>query len=186
MKLLPMGSLEADEKVAVLAAADRPSPLQVAVSYAHRDERDTRLLSGLRDATHRDSLDGVVKTWTDWRIEPGDQWRQEILDGFGEADVIVLLLSPAFLASSFCMEQEVPLAMSLASQGQAAVVPVEAIACDWSKTAIAGLQVLRPWNMALTSSGNRLAAWSVVRHAIYRAAVRSRRRQGLSGQPTGV
>jgi hypothetical protein len=186
LKLLPMGSLEADEKVAGLAAADRPPPLRVAVSYAHRDERDTRLLSGLRDATHRDTLDGVVKTWTDWRVEPGDQWRQEILDGFGEADVIVLLLSPAFLASRFCMEQEVPLALELARQGQAAVLPVEAIACDWSKTPITELQVLRPWNMAFTSSGNRLAAWSVVRHAIYRAAVRSTRRPGQSGQPTVV
>jgi hypothetical protein len=177
LELLPMGSLEADETVAALAAANRPPPLNVAVSYAHKDERDARLLSGLRDASHRDALEGVVKTWTDCRIEPGDDWRQEILDAFRQADVLVLLLSPAFLASSFCMEQEVPLALDLASRGEAAVLPVEAISCDWSKTPIAAkLQVLRPWNQALVSSGNRLAAWSVVRHAVYRAAVRAQRR----------
>lgn len=184
LALLPMGSLEADEQIAALAAAHRPAPLHVAVSYAHVDERDTRLLTGLRHATHRDALEGSVHTWTDLRIDAGAPFHEAIEEAFNQADVIVLLLSPAFLASPYCMEREVPLALELARQGRAAVLPVEMVPCDWTSTALAAeLQVLRPWGQALTACGNRLAAWAVVRHAIYRAGVRLAQRRAGASRP---
>lgn len=172
IRLLPMGEVEEDVEIARRVAASRPRPLRVAVSYTHRDERDDRLLSDFRDSTHVDALRGVVDRWDDLRIHPGDDWRQEILDSFGAADVIVLLLTPAFLASRFCMEQEVPLALARHDRREAVVLPVEVVECAWAATPLARVQALRPFGRPVTASGNRLAAWSVVRHALYVAASR--------------
>jgi hypothetical protein len=167
VNLLPMGELEEDIEIGKLVLAHRPRPLKLAVSYSHKD---AGLLQSFKASTQHDALAGIVERWDDLRIAEGSDWHAEILERFSQADVLVLLLSPDFLRSAFCMGTELPLALQRHAARKAAVIPVEAIVCDWGQTALAQLQVVRPYQRAVTASGDRDAAWRFVRHKVYFAA----------------
>jgi hypothetical protein len=144
-------------------------PLNIAVSYAHAAPDS---LSEFKNATHIDALTGAIKRWDDCCITPSSEFGQDILKAFKNADVIVLLLSPAFLESKYCMNIEVPLALKQHEAGKAVVLPVVAIDCEWEATDLAKLQGVMYHGKPIYSIGNnQQAAWNSVRHAMYTAAI---------------
>jgi hypothetical protein len=100
-------------------------------SYSHKDEK-------LRDQleTHLAVLkrEGLVTTWHDRRILSGDEFDKVIDSEMESADVIVLLLSPDFLASSYINNIEVKRAIERHQQGLARIIPVILKPCDWQRT----------------------------------------------------
>src|SRR5260370_38704178 len=86
---LPWSSVEANRE---------SPPLEVFVSYAHRDEDLRRQLD-----THLSLLrrEGLITTWHDRRIVPGTEWAIQIDERLATAELILLLASPDFLASDF-------------------------------------------------------------------------------------
>ena len=77
-------------------------------SYSHKDEvlRDTL-------QTHLEMLrrSGAIETWHDRKIRAGEEFDGAIDRNMEEADVILLLVSSDFLASSYCFDVEVTRAM---------------------------------------------------------------------------
>ncbi len=49
---------------------------------------------------------GRIETWHDRRIVPGEEFDSEIGRHFAEADIVLLLVSPDFIASNYCNEVE--------------------------------------------------------------------------------
>ena len=49
-----------------------------------------------------------MKVWHDRKIDGGDKWYPEIQEAMNNAAVGVLLISADFLASGFCIKEEVP------------------------------------------------------------------------------
>ena len=90
------------------------------VSYSHKDQL---LLDKL--VTHLESLetDGLVQLWDDRDLRAGSSkgWEEELLRKLNTARVIVLLLSPAFAASPYCQQKEVPRALERKLAGEALV-----------------------------------------------------------------
>jgi hypothetical protein len=99
-------------------------------SYSHKDE-------ALRDKlqTHLESLrrSGAIETWHDRMILAGDELDRPIDQNMKEADVILLLVSSDFLASSYCHDVEVTQAMARHDAGTARVIPVILRPCDWQE-----------------------------------------------------
>jgi hypothetical protein len=97
-------------------------------SYSHRDE-------DLRDEieVHLAMLkkEGLIEAWHDRKIPAGDEVDARIDDKLEAADVILLLVSPDFLASSYCYDREVQRAMERHEEGAARVIPVILRPCDW-------------------------------------------------------
>ncbi len=97
-------------------------------SYSHKDE-------DLRDQleTHLAGLkrQGVISAWHDRRITAGQNLDQAIDENLNKADVILLLISPDFIASDYCYEQEMTLALDRHKAGKARVIPVILRPCDW-------------------------------------------------------
>lgn len=124
-------------------------PIEIFFSYAHEDE-------GLMDVVRlqlvvRERLGQIVK-WHDRMIPAGDRWKEEIDHRIEDADVILLFMSPHFLASRYCYEIEGDIALRRHGQGTARVIPVVLRACDWTVTPFGEFQ-------ALPRDGRPLTQW---------------------------
>lgn len=97
-------------------------------SYAHEDEE---LRNALEVHLAMLKRNGLVRAWHDRRITAGSDLDGAISKHLEEADVILLLLSPHFLASDYCYETEAARALQLHAAGKAVVIPVILQPCDW-------------------------------------------------------
>lgn len=97
------------------------------ISYAHADhEAYGRVRTHLR-AVER-SLD--IEFWADTRIKAGNYWNTTIQAAIEAADVHLLLVTPAFLASDYIYDHELPAIKSRLLAG-ALVIPVVLQECMW-------------------------------------------------------
>ena len=76
----------------------------------------------------------LILNWHDRRIIPSLDWKVEISDKLNSADIVLLLLSPDFLASDYCYEIEMKKAIKLHSKNQLQIVPVMLRPCDWKNS----------------------------------------------------
>lgn len=97
-------------------------------SYSHKDEN-------LRDQleVHLTMLkrEGLISAWHDRRIRAGGEIDNSIDVKLEEAEVVLLLVSPDFLASQYCYDREVKRAMERHENRSARVIPVILRPCDW-------------------------------------------------------
>lgn len=127
-------------------------PLEIFFSYAHEDEA---LMDDIRlQLVVRERLGEIVK-WYDRMIPAGDEWRGHIDDRIERADVILLFMSPNFLASRYCYEIEGEIALRRHREGSAKVIPVVLRACDWTVTPFGELQALPKDGVPITQWTDR-------------------------------
>ena len=107
-------------------------------SYCHSDEEFRedmeRHLSVLKQS-------GEISEWCDRKILPGHTFADEIDRQIESADIIVLLISPDFFASTACVH-EMATALKLREKKTAKVIPVIVRHCDWKHSEISSLLVL--------------------------------------------
>lgn len=112
-----------------------------------RDELDTHL-QGL----HRSYL---ITSWYDGQLFPGASWEQEIETHLDTADVILLLVSPAFMKSDYCYGKEMQRAIERHQANLARVVPILLRPVDWIDAPFAHLQMLPANASPITLWSNR-------------------------------
>jgi hypothetical protein len=107
-----------------------------------------------------------ISAWCDEQIEPGKEWEDEIKKRLIEADIILLLISPDFLASDYCYK-EMLVAIKRHNGGLTRVIPifVRPVA-NWESTPFAKLQALPKDAMPITSWINQDEAWRDVAERI--------------------
>ena len=74
---------------------------------------------------------GAVYVYDDSQLRPGAEWDLELKRRLDEADIVVLIVTRAFLASAYCTSVEVVRAMDRHKQGAARIVPILADHCNW-------------------------------------------------------
>lgn len=138
--------------------------VKVFVSYSHKDEI---LRDGLE--THLSLLknQGVIQVWHDRRIGAGDDFATSIDDNLADSQIILLLVSPDFLASSYCWGVEMKQAMALHEKKIARVIPVILRACDWRSAPFGKL-------LAVPKDGKPVKSWSDIDEAFHDVARRIR------------
>jgi tetratricopeptide (TPR) repeat protein len=113
--------------------------VSIFISYAHKDQK-------LRDEllTYLTPLvsEGLIESLDDRRLSPGTDWRAEIDSSLQSAQIILLLVSPDYLASDYVYDVEMKLIMERHEAGAARVIPVILRPCEWQITPFAKLQVL--------------------------------------------
>jgi hypothetical protein len=112
---------------------------QVFVSYARAD-RGRSWFEPLQ--THLRGLEKsrVIDLFIDERIHAGSVWPAEIQQELRDADIVLLLVSAAFLASDFISDVEVPCAMTRSQAGVALVIPIICEPCAWEDSPWGTLQ----------------------------------------------
>ena len=98
------------------------------ISYSHKDEELRNELN-----IHLSSLKrlGQVSVWYDRRILGGSEFSKEIDTHIDSADIILLLVSPDFIASDYCYDIEVDRALERHNKGDAVVLPIILRPCNW-------------------------------------------------------
>lgn len=97
-------------------------------SYSHVDEQ---LRNELEKHLSPLKRMGRIETWHDRRIIPGKEFDPEIDQHFAEADIILLLVSPDFIASDYCYEIEMNNSLQRHEKKEAIVIPVILRPCAW-------------------------------------------------------
>ena len=104
------------------------TPVQLVYSYSHQDEHHRQSMEKSLSLLERENL---LLQWSDHKILPGVGISAKFLKEIQQADIVVFLLSPDFIASNACMN-EWKLASDLVSQGQRLFrVPVIVRDCAW-------------------------------------------------------
>jgi hypothetical protein len=136
-------------------------------SYSHRD-------ADLRDEleTHLAPLkrESVLETWHDRRIGAGKEFGNEISRHLEEANIILLLVSPYFIASDYCYDIEMKRAMERHEKGEARVIPVILEPCDWQKLPFGKLIATPTDGKPISKFPNKHDGFLEVTRAIRKAA----------------
>jgi len=104
---------------------------RVFVSYSHKDEE---LRDQLEVQLAMLKRQGLVEIWHDRRILAGEHLDSTIDKELDDADVILLLVSPDFIASDYCYKIEKGRALERHRDGTARVISVILRPCDWTHT----------------------------------------------------
>lgn len=124
--------------------------IEVFYSYAHKDEK-------LRDKLeiHLANLkqQALITNWHDREISAGSEWSLEINEHLNAAQIILLLVSPDFIASDYCYNIEVKRALERHEAGEACVIPIILRHASWKRTPLSKLQ-------ALPTDGRPVMSWS--------------------------
>ena len=100
----------------------------VFVSYSHKDEDwKDRFLPQLRALEQA----GRIVVWDDRKIDGGDKWYPEIKAAMEQAAVSVCLISSDYLASDFCVKEEVPYLLQRCERDGMVLIPVLLRPCPW-------------------------------------------------------
>jgi hypothetical protein len=108
------------------------SDVKVFVSYSHADSKftddnKTSLLSFVRGLERKG-----VTFWWDKRLNAGDIWDDEIESQMEKADIALVLVSQAFLNSSYCIKREARSFIKSRKSRGLKIIPVILSACNWS------------------------------------------------------
>jgi hypothetical protein len=141
--------------------------IEVFYSYSHRDE-------ALRDEleTHLSLLrrQGVISGWHDRKITAGTDLKGKIDEHLNSAGVILLLVSPDFIASDYCYDIEMTRALERHDKGEARVIPVILRPVDQWHAAPFGKLLAAPTDgKPISSWSNRDEAFADVARHIRRA-----------------
>lgn len=109
-------------------SSDSPKPLKGFVSYA---TVDGEAVDTLMACLHTDKQGFDLDIWRSSGIAPGSQWDSQIMAAIEAADVFIVCVSPAFLASRYCYEVELPAIRRRARETGALVLAVLLEPCAW-------------------------------------------------------
>ena len=141
--------------------------IEVFFSYAHKDERlRERLVNALAVLQRQ----GVIRGWHDRKIGAGTELKGAIDEHLNSAGVILLLVSPDFIASDYCYDIEMKRALERHDNGEARVIPVILRPVDqWHATPFGKLLAAPTDGKAVTLWPNRDEAFADVAGHIRRA-----------------
>ncbi len=156
------------------AATAENQPIELFISYTHKDDRLRKELETHLSALRRQ---GIVASWCDRRIEAGSEWAGQIHDKLNTAQVILLMISADFIASDYCNDVELKRAMERHNNSEAKVIPIFVRPCDWKGMPFGKLQGVPSDAKPVASYSSRDKAWTEVAQAIRRAV------EGLRDRP---
>lgn len=99
----------------------RPAPINIYYAYAEQDEALRQELEKHLSTLRRQ---GLIADWHKHKILAGSERERAIDEHLNSAALILLLLSPDFMASDYCYGVEMRRAMERFEAGEASVIPV--------------------------------------------------------------
>jgi CHASE2 domain-containing sensor protein len=140
-----------------------PAPVKVFCCYSHKDR-------ALRDQLHTHlagvERDGRIEFWDDRQISPGTDWSKEISNKLEECELFLLLISPDFVASDYCIGVEMRRAFERSKTETARVIPIVLRPFLWRGAVFNKLQALPPGGSPVTKWPNPDDAFQAIASSI--------------------
>ncbi|ABW26990.1 COR domain-containing protein [Acaryochloris marina] len=161
-----LNGVDLTKRPQTLRDVEHPSKaLQLFYSYSHKDE-------GIRDQleTHLKVLQrrGLIQNWHDRKILPGTDWKNELDRNLEQADIILPLVSPDFIASDYCYEVEMSRARDRHDAKEAILLPILIRPVDWNSTSFCDIQALPSDLKPVTKWSDKDDAWLNVMQGLKR------------------
>ncbi|MBD2104460.1 toll/interleukin-1 receptor domain-containing protein [Leptolyngbya sp. FACHB-261] len=150
-----------------VAQASSEGPVEVFISYSHKDDELREEL-----VVHLSNLkrQGKIKAWHDRALEAGNEWDAEIKAQLEAARIILLLITPRFMASEYINDIELARAMERHAEGSARVIPIILKPTDFKGSPFSKLQALPRDAKPITTWANQDEAFLNVVEGIRRVA----------------
>jgi hypothetical protein len=126
------------------------SVMKLFLSYSHKDKVALQTLHMHLGLLIRERL---VETWYDRDILAGGDIDAEVRTELESSECFIALVSPDYIASNYCYEQEMTRALERRAAGEMLVVPVIIRPCLWQETPLSKLK-------ALPEDGKAIAEWT--------------------------
>lgn len=147
-----------------MSSAPEPTrTFEVFYSYAHKDEYWRKKLE-----IHLSTLkrQGLITDWHDRNIGAGKEWAKEIDEHINTANIILLLISPDYIASDYCYSVEMQRALERHAAQEARVIPIILRPVYWKDTPMHKLQALPKNAKPITKWPNRDIAFVDIAESI--------------------
>jgi TIR domain len=155
-------------------------PIKVFLSYSHQDdELKKEFCQHLAILYHNQ----VIASWDDRNIDAGSEWANAIDQNLEQAEIILLLVSSAFIASRYCYSIEMEQALKLHKTGAATVIPVIIRESSWTDSPLGQLQAVPRDNRAVAKWGDKYArdsAWTEVTEEIGKVALQIKHKRNAA------
>lgn len=133
--------------------------LDIYISYSESDEE---LKVELEVHLAQLQRQGIINLWHSRLIEPGMGKNRVIESYIDNAQVVLLLVSPHFIASPYCYEKELLRVLDRQKSEKIHVIPILLRPVDWHNTPFGLLQPLPHNNKPIVLWENRDEAWSEI------------------------
>ncbi len=145
-------------------------PIKVFLSYSHKDDELKKEFCDHLAVLQNNQL---IAAWQDRNIDAGLEWADAIHQNLEQAEIILLLVSSAFMASRYCYSIEMQQALKRHKTGAATVIPVIIRDSSWTTSPLGQLQAVPRDNRAVATWGDQFArdtAWRQVTEEITKVA----------------
>src|SRR5438105_5564646 len=115
------------------------TPVEIFLCYAREDEKYLRQLHKQLRTFQRQEL---ISVWYDRDTSPGAEWEKEIHAHLCTAQIVLLLVSPDFMASDYCYGIEMVAALERHARGEVRVIPIIVRPVHWQEGPLGKLQAL--------------------------------------------
>ncbi|GAB1508540.1 toll/interleukin-1 receptor domain-containing protein [Actinophytocola sp. KF-1] len=140
---------------------------KVFVSYARIDEAyRVRLNVHLAPLVR----EGLIDLWSDRAIAAGSDWERDIERELATADIVLLLVTPDFVASVYCFEKELTEAVRRHEEDGVRILPVHVKHVDLDNLPFARFQGLPLHRRPITAWDDHDEAWLQVAQGVRQAA----------------
>jgi TIR domain len=122
--------------------------IEVFYSYTPKDEKLRKKLETQLSLLRQQ---GYITNWHNHKIDPGQDMASEINKHLNSADIILLLVSPDFLASDYCYGVEMKCALERHEARDVIVIPIILRPADWENAPFGKLKALPQDGRPVTS-----------------------------------
>ena len=143
------------------------NPIKLFISYAQEDDKHRAELEKRLKIIDREI---PLTPWSDHQLQPGGLVHQDILRQLEQADIVLLVVTPDFIAKDYCFDREVQTALQRYEQQQNIVIPIIVRETpDWTNYAIGQLTALPTRGKPLRKyHGGKDAFWADVQAGLRR------------------
>ena len=131
---------------------------RIFISYSHNDVQFRQELE--KHLTPLLLLERV-ESWSDKRIQGGQAILRKVAENIQTADIVLLLISADYFASSSCMD-EMQIALGRTQEGNAVAIPVIIRPCDWQILSLGAVLGVPKDGKPVSTWADRDAAWTNV------------------------